>query len=349
MIAISSPDILKTTARESICGYFRRHPLNTAILAVLFLVIGTFDGNFSTANAQEWPNRPVRVIIPYGPGGISDVAGRITADRLSKMLGQPFVIESRGGAGGAIGTEYAVRSPNDGYTLYFGGGSQFSVVPLMQKLSYDPVKDLMPVSMITLNGMALAVNLDLPVRSTREFIDYARANPGRINYGSNGLGTSSHLVPAAFAARERLDMVAVPYQATPPSILALMTGTVHMFFGNISDVAESVRSNKVRLLAISTDKRIAQFPDTPTISETVPNFVMTAWNGYFAPANTPRPIIDRLSQALAAICRDPEVRKIMSNMGVDAIGGTPEHLAAAIQQDLPVYRAAAEAAGLRRQ
>jgi tripartite-type tricarboxylate transporter receptor subunit TctC len=156
-------------------------------------------------------------------------------------------------------------------------------------------------------------------------------------------------VPAAFAARERLDMVVVPYQATPPSIVALMTGTIHMFFGNVSDVAESVRGNKVRLLAISTDKRIAQFPDTPTISETVPNFVMTAWNGYFAPAGTPRPIIDRLSQALAAICRDPEVLKIMSNMGVDAIGGTPEHLAAAIQQDLPVYRAAAEAAGLRRQ
>jgi tripartite-type tricarboxylate transporter receptor subunit TctC len=241
-----------------------------------------------------------------------------------------------------------VRSPPDGYTLYFAGGGQFSVVPLMQKLSYDPVKDLTPVSMATVNGMAFAVNNDLPVHSIREFIDYARANPGKINYGATGLGASSHLAPAAFAARERLDLVVVPYTATPPSIVALINGTIQLFFGNVSDILGYAQAGKVRLLAFSTEKRLPQFPNIPTVSETVPKFVMTGWNGYFAPAGTPRPIVNRLAQAIAAVCRDPDVIKLMSELSVDAVGSTPGELAAAIEADLPIYRAAVEGAGLMR-
>jgi tripartite-type tricarboxylate transporter receptor subunit TctC len=325
------------------------HPLLYAAIRMAHVLLAAASVAGATiAHAQEWPARPVKVIVPYGPGGIADVLGRITAERLSKLLGQPFVIESRGGAGGSIGTEYAVRSPPDGYTLYFAGGGQFSVLPLMQKLNYDPIKDLVPVSMATLNGMAFAVNNDLPVHSIREFIDYARANPGKINYGATGLGASSHLAPAAFAAREHLDMVVVPYTATPPSIVALINGTIHVFFGNVSDIVGTVQGGKVRLLAFSTERRLAQFPDIPTVSETVPNFVMTGWNGYFAPAGTPRPIIDRLARAIALVCRDPEVIKILSELSVDAVGSTPEAFGAAIQADLPVYRAAVEAAGLMR-
>ena len=331
--------------QHSARGYLHLASLRTFIL--LFLVLSF--ALLGQAHAQDWPARTVRVVVPYGPGGIADVFGRLTADRLTKLLGQPFVVESRGGAGGAIGTEYVVRSPNDGYTLYFAGGGQFSVLPLMQKLAYDPLKDLTPVSMVTRNGMALAVNNDLPVRSTREFIDYVRANPGKVNYGSTGLGSSSHLAPAALAAHEKLDMVVVPYQATPPSILALISGTIQVFFGNVSDIVESARSGKVRLLAISSEQRVAQFPDVPTVAETVPGFVMSGWNGYFAPAGTPRSIVDQLSQAIATVCRDPEVVKIMGNTSVDAVGSTPEQLAAAIQQDLPIYRSAVEAAGLRKQ
>jgi tripartite-type tricarboxylate transporter receptor subunit TctC len=339
---VTNPTI---TAQHSARSYVHLASLRAAVLIFLILPIAPLG----QALAQYWPARTVRVVVPYGPGGIADVFGRITADRLTKLLGQPIVVESRGGAGGAIGTEYVVRSPNDGYTLYFAGGGQFSVLPLMQKLAYDPLKDLTPVSMVTRNGMALAVNNDLPVRSTREFIDYVRANPGKVNYGSTGLGSSSHLAPAALAAHEKLDMVVVPYQATPPSILALISGTIQVFFGNISDIVESARGGKVRLLAISSEQRVAQFPDVPTVAETVPGFVMTGWNGYFAPAGTPRSIVDRLAQAIATVCRDPEVVKIMGNMSVDAVGSTPEQLATAIQQDLPIYRVAVEAAGLRKQ
>ena len=286
--------------------------------------------------------------MPYGPGGISDILARLTADRMTKMFGQPFVIENRGGAGGVIGTEFAARSPNDGYTLYLGGGAQFSVNPLVKKLTYDPLTELTPISMVSINGMALTVHPDLPARSVREFIDFVRANPGKINYASAGLGQSSHLTPAAFAAREGLDMVVVPYQSTPAALVGLLSGAVQVFFGNVSDVLELVQSGKARMLAISTEERVAQFPNIPTVNETVPGFVMTGWIGYFAPAGTPRPIIDRVSKALVAICREPEVIRTMANVGIDAVGNSPEEFAAAIEADLPIVRSAVEAAGLLR-
>ena len=323
------------------CG---RSRVGVAISCLLWFV--TFAAWPDAVLAQEWPTHPVKIVVPYGPGGISDVLARITADRLSQMLGQRFFVETHPGANGAIGTEYAVRSAPDGYTLYHAGGSEFSVVPLMQKLTYDPVKDLQPISMTAVNGMALAVNRNLPVHSLGEFIAYVRANPGKVNYGSVGRGSSSDLVPAAFAAREGLHMVDVPYTATPPSIMAVVNGTIQVFFGNVSDIVAAARSGEVRLLAVSTAKRLPEFPDTPTVAETVPGFVMTAWNGYFAPARTPHPIIDRLSKAVATICRDPAVVKKMANLSLDAVGSTPEELAAAIQADLPIYRNAAKAAGL---
>jgi tripartite-type tricarboxylate transporter receptor subunit TctC len=298
------------------------------------------------AFAEDWPTRPVKVVVPYGPGGISDVLARMTADRLSEKLGQRFIVETHPGANGAIGTEYAVRSTADGYTLYHAGGAEFSVVPLMQKLAYDPLKDLTPVSMTAINGMALAINRDLPIHTLQEFIDYARTNPGKINYGSVGHGSSSDLTPAAFAARTGLKLVDVPYTATPPSILAVVSGQIQMFFGNVSDIVGSARAGEVRLLAVSTAKRLPQFPDIPTVSETVPGFVMTGWNGYFAPMGAPRPVIDKLSKAVQEICRDPEMVQKMANLSLQAAGSTPEELAAAIAQDLPVYREAAEAAGI---
>jgi tripartite-type tricarboxylate transporter receptor subunit TctC len=267
---------------------------------------------------------------------------------MTKMFGQPFVIENRGGAGGIIGTELAARSPNDGYSLYLAGGAQLTVNPLVKKLTYDPLRDLTPISMVSVNGMALTVHPDLPVRSVREIIAYVKANPGKVNYASAGLGQSSHLTPAAFAAREGLDMVVVPYQSTPAALVGLLSGAVQVFFGNVSDVLELVQSGKARMLAISTEKRVAQFPDIPTVSETVPGFVMTGWIGYFAPAGTPRPIIDRVAQAVVAICREPEVVNTMTNAGIDSVGNTPEEFAAAIAADLPIVRSAVEAAGLLR-
>jgi tripartite-type tricarboxylate transporter receptor subunit TctC len=309
----------------------------------MLLTLGTI-----APRAEEWPNHPVKMIVPYGPGGVTDVIARLVADRFTKALGQPFVLENRGGAGGAIGTELAARAPKDGYTIYLAGGAPLTVVPQMQKVSYDPVNDLIPIGMITNNAMAFTVHPDLPVHSLRGFFDYVKARPGMINYSVGGIGSSSQLAPALLAAREGLDMVAVPYQGMPPAISALLAGTVQMFFGNISDAIEPIRNGKFRLLAISSERRSRQFPDVPTVAETVPGFTMIGWHGVFVPSGTPQPIAERLSGALAAIGQDAEFIKILGNVGIDTVIGTPNDVAQAIQSDIVLYRAALDAAGLLR-
>jgi len=218
----------------------------------------------------------------------------------------------------------------------------------MQRLTFDPTKDLAPVGMVTVNGMALTVHPDLPVHSAREFIAYVRERPGQINYSVGGIGTLSHLAPALLSAREGLSMVAVPYQSMPPTITALLSGTVQVFFGNISDVVEPIRSGKVRLLAMSTEQRSPEFPDVPTLAETVPGFTMTGWHAAFVPAGTPRPIIEHLSAALAEVSRDPTVVKTLANLGIDTVSSTGEELAQAIQSDISLFKAALDAAGLLR-
>jgi len=318
-----------------------------AHIVAALLSTGVLFAN-AAASAQDWPNRPVKVIVPYGPGGVTDVIVRIYADRLSKAYGQPFVIENRAGAGGAIGTEYAARSAHDGYTIYCAGGAPLTIVPQMQKLSFDPAADLTPIAMITVNGMALTVHPDLPVRGLREFVDYVRARPGQINYSAGGIGTLSHLTPALLAARERLDMVTVPYQSMPPTVAALLSGTVQMFFGNISDIVEPIRTGKVRLLAMSTQSRAVEFPDVPTVAETIPGFVVTGWHGCFAPAGTPQKIVDHLSGTLAGISRDLTIMKTLGNLGIDTVSGTPEELGEAVRADTALLKTALEAAGLLR-
>ena len=312
------------------------------------LVVIVHAGIAIAGEEAQWPNRPVRIIVPYGPGGLSDLVVRMTAERLGQIFGQNFLLENRPGGGGIVGVQAAVRSPRDGYTLLQAGGTQFSVVPLLHQLNYDPLTDLAPISMIAENGMALAVNLDLPVHSVAELIDYAKANPGKLNYGTSGAGTSSHLVPAAFAARTGIDIVAVQYQSTPASVLGVVSGSIQMFFGNASDIIETARAGRVRLLALSNAARVAQFADVPTVAETVPGFVMTGWNGYFAPAGTPESIIGRMAHAVAAICREPEIIEKLRRLNIEPVGNSPQEVAAIIRRELPIYAAAVEAAGLLR-
>src|SRR5262245_61224296 len=192
------------------------HAVIATVIAGAVLALPT-----GPSSAQDWPNRPIKMIVPYGPGGVTDVIARLVADRFGKALGRPVVVENRGGAGGAIGTEAAARAPNDGYTIYLAGGAPLTVVPQLQNVSYDPIKDFAPVGMISYNPMAFTVVPDLPVRSLREFIDYVKARPGEVNYSVGGTGSSSQLAPALLAARLKLSMVAVPYQSMPPAISAL--------------------------------------------------------------------------------------------------------------------------------
>jgi tripartite-type tricarboxylate transporter receptor subunit TctC len=324
------------------------HGIKLRLLALLFAVCAAFALSAVVSRARDWPSHPVKIIVPYGPGGITDVIARVVADRLAQTFGQPFVLDNRGGAGGAIGTEFAARAPNDGYLIYIAGGSPLTVVPQIQKVSYDPTKALSPVSMISKNPMAFTVHPDLPIRSLAEFIDYVKARPGQISYSVGGIGSSSQLAPALLAAREGLDMLAVPYQGMPPAVSALLAGTVQMFFGNITDVIEQLRGGRFRLLAVSGEKRSAAFPDIPTVAETLPGFTMIGWHGVFVPAGTPRTVVDRLSGAITALASDPEFIKILGNLGIDSVGSTPGELALAIQSDIALYKPALAAAGLLR-
>lgn len=296
--------------------------------------------------AQDWPNRPVKVVAPVGPGGYSDIMARVTTDRLARTFGKPFIVENRAGAGGLIGTEYVTRSSPDGYTLWFGGGAQFTSAPLIKKLPYDPVAGLAPISMFVMNGLGLVVPPTLPVKSLTEFVTYAKARPGKINCGISGTGQSTHLAAALWASKEKLDLVMVPYPSVPAAMLGVMSGEVQMYLGNMVDLVEQVRSKKVRLLAVSSSKRLALFPDTPTFVEELGSFTFASWVGYFAPTGTPVGIIDRLSKAVSDVCREKEVVDLITGMGAECIGSSPGDLAASIQADLPFAKAAVDAAGV---
>jgi tripartite-type tricarboxylate transporter receptor subunit TctC len=299
------------------------------------------------ACAQDWPTRPIKVIVPYGPGGVSDTMARLTADRLSKALDQPVVIENKSGAGGSIGTEAAVRSPNDGYTLLFASASQLTVVPLTQKLKFDPVAGLTPISIVGENPMAIAVHPSLPVKSIPELIAHARANPGKVDYGTAGLGTNSHLTGAAFAAKLGLQLVPVPYKSATPAVTGLLAGEVPLYFGNTSDTLAHAKAGTVRVLAVTTPQRLPQFPDIPTVAESVPGFSWVSFNALFAPAGTPKPIVDKLARLVMEICRDPDFAQRLASLGVDAKSATPEETAAAVQEDLQRSAMAVDAAGIR--
>ena len=213
--------------------------------------------------AQQWPSRNVRVIVPYGVGGVTDIMARLTADRLSKSLKQTFVIENKVGAGGAIGVDAAIHSPQDGYTLLFIGSTLFTVLPLAQKVNYEPLKDLVPVSITGTNGMVMVVAKDAPYSTLREFLDYAKKNPSKITYSSGGPATNNHLSTAYLAGLQGLDMVHVPYAGGQKALTAVLSKDVQMHFGNSSDLIEPVRSGTVKALAVSTKTRMPQLPTCP--------------------------------------------------------------------------------------
>lgn len=296
---------------------------------------------------QQWPTRSVKVVVPYGAGGVTDTMARITADKLSKTLGQSFVIENRVGAGGAIGIDYAMGLPRDGYTILFVGSTLFTVLPLAQKVNYEPLKDLLPVSITGTNGMVMVVPKDSPFKTLKEFVDYARANPGKITYATGGPATNNHLATAYFAGREKLDMIHVPFKGGQPALTAVMSKSVDMLFSNSSDLIEPAKAGTVRAIAVSTPKRMPQLPDVPTVAETYPGYEYIAWNGYAVMGGVPQGVIKRLAEVLIPITRDPQVVQIFDKLGIEALGTTPEEALATIRKDMPIYSQIVHIAGVR--
>jgi len=280
------------------------------------------------AQAPEWPSRPVRFIVPYPPGGPTDIMGRIVAQAVQGPLGQPFVVENRAGANGLIGSEQAARAAPDGSTFLINASAHVIVPHLTPNMPIDVLADFAPVTNIAAVPLWLVVNPALPVRSVSELIAYARANPGKIAYASSSQGGAPHLAGELFKLMTGTDLVHVPYRGSGPAGQDLIAGTVQAMFDSVPASAGAVRDGRLRALGVTTRNRIAPFPDLPTIAEAgVPGFEISTWYGIWAPARTPPAIIARLQQAVAAAARNPETRARFDALGAEPVADSPEDYA----------------------
>jgi tripartite-type tricarboxylate transporter receptor subunit TctC len=300
------------------------------------------------AQTGDWPNRPVRVVCPYGPGGATDTQARIFSARLAAVHGQAFPVENRPGAGTAIGAEAVLRSPRDGYTIMFAAGGAVLATPRMQALTYDPARDFTGISIIGSNGNMLAVSRDFPARTLQEFVAYARANPGKLNGGHTGNGTSSHLSTLLLNVAAGLDIVPVAYAGVPQVLTDLMTNRIQLHFGSPADLLPQLQAGTLRILAGSGERRAPQLPDVPTVNEVYGGGSVVAWNGFFAATGTPRPIIDTIARTLVAASREPDVIRRLADLGIEPEGTTPEGVTAMIEKEAPQYDRLLRAAGLLR-
>jgi tripartite-type tricarboxylate transporter receptor subunit TctC len=320
-------------------------------LLTLPIAIATLQFVLSApAQSQDWPNRPVKIIVPFAPGGNADGMARIIGQRLGDVLGQNFVVENRTGAGGTIAVQDVARSPADGYTLLWGVQPQIVIIPAMQKVSYDPVKDLAPISVLATNPFVLVVNGKLPVKSVAELVTWAKSRPGKLSYGSSGIGSVAQLAMALFLKRAGLDMTPVHYRGNAPALADVVAGHVPVMFSSLADALPQAQAGNVRLLAMSGLKRAAQVPDVPTVDEAgYKGYNVITWNGLMAPAQTPKPIIDRIAAEVARAVKDPAFAERLTKFGVDPLGNSPEEFAKLIQQEIPVWIEAVEIAGVKTQ
>jgi len=317
----------------------------------LTLLVGATTLNLVLpAHSQEWPQKRIRVLVPFSPGGLTDVIARLIGQRLSEGLGQPFVIENMAGAGGAIAAGMVARAPADGYILFVGSLPQIAIVPAIEKASYDPAKDFAPISNIASAPFVLMVNRSVPAKTLKGFVDYVRTRPNQLTYASAGVGSLTHLSMALFLKRAGIEMIHVPYKGGAPALTDLVGGQVTSYFGTRADAVQQFETGTIRLLAVSDEKRSVQFPDVPTVAESgYPGFRTVTWNGLMAPAGTPQAIIDKLAGAVQRITKDHAFVQSLTNIGGDPIGDRPQEFAATIAADVPLWAEAVRIAGAKTQ
>jgi tripartite-type tricarboxylate transporter receptor subunit TctC len=299
--------------------------------------------------AQSYPTRPVRLVITYPPGGTTDFVGRPVAQKLSELLGQPVVVDNRGGAGGVIGTMIVAQAPPDGYTLLLGTSSGMLINPLLQsKLPYDGFRDFAPVSRTNINPQALVANGALPANSVKELIAHARANPGKLNVASSGVGTPNHLGAEMLKYLAKIDIVHVAYKGGGPAMTDLIAGQVQLQFSSIPTVLTHVKAGRIKILAIGSGKRSPALPDVPTIAEAgVPGYEYTTWYGIFAPRGTPAPMISRLNGAVVQAVLSPEVSQRLMPQGAEPSPSTPQELTQYMKEESARWAKVIKAANIR--
>ena len=303
-----------------------------------------------TTYAQQgtYPDKPIRLIVPYPPGGGTDVIARIVQDRLRAALGQAIVIENRGGAGGSIGTELAAKSPPDGYTVLFTLSSHTINPAIFPKLSFDTARDFEPIGTVCSLPQILVANPAFSANTVSELVAMAKEKPGALSYASVGNGSPGHLAGEMMKLRTATQMTHIPYRGGGPAVIDVMSGQVPLLWVSIPAAAQFVKQKQLKALAVSTIKRSAAFPDVPTIQESgIADFEVDSWYAMFVPAKTPRSIVDRLNAALNAVLKEPEIREKLLAQGSEAVGGTPEQLGALVNAELPKWAKLVKDAGIK--
>jgi tripartite-type tricarboxylate transporter receptor subunit TctC len=303
------------------------------------------------AQAEEYPDRPVKVIVPTPPGGPVDVIARIAANSLQTTLGKAFVVENRAGAGNTIGSKDAAEAAPDGYTLLYSSASGLVIAPLLHPdAGYDPIKSFDPIALVGESSNILVVNPAVPAKTVQELVAYAKANPGKVNFSSGGIGVLPHLIGEMFKARAGIDIVHVPYKGGGPSINDVVAGNVQMTFEGTSVLLPLIEAGRLRALAVTTAKRIPQLPDVPTMVESgFPNFVSASWTGFLAPAHTPTPIIAKLNASINTSLKTEELKTALARLSNEPLGGTPADFTAVIKGDLGKWSPIVNALGLNKQ
>jgi tripartite-type tricarboxylate transporter receptor subunit TctC len=290
--------------------------------------------------AQDvWPSRTITFVLPYAPGGYTDLVARLTARYVEKALGKTVVVDSRAGGGGIVGTQAVVNAAPDGYTFCVCSIGAISIAPFAQKIGYDPVQDLAPVGLVSSIVQAVIVRKDLPAKTMGEFVAYAKANPGKLNYGSSGAGGLTHYSVELFQARTGTKAVHIPFKGGAPSTAAVVSGDVDFAFGNITDALPQIEAGTVRALAVTSLERSPYLPDVPSVHETViSGFLVETWNGIMAPAKTPEPIIRRMAEILIQMADDPETKEAMRKTGAATVKTTPEQFRAQIALEMAQWK-----------
>ena len=286
-----------------------------------------------TAHAQDYPTKPIRLVVPFAAGGALDTFARIFAPKLQQALGQPVLVENKPGAGSMLGTEMVARSPADGYTVLIPGSS-LVIGPLLSPVNFDPIKDFAPVIQVAAAVNVLVVNAEFPVKSVQELIQYLKANPGKVSYGSAGSGTTPHLQGELLKSLAGVEMTHIPYKGSAPALIDLVAGRVQVMFDPLASAGPFIKSGKLRALAVTTAARSPSAPELPTVSEAgVPGFETTPWVGVVVPAGTPKPIVNRLNHEFANLLKAADVKERLQSMGFDIVVSTPGEFGKFIASD----------------
>ena len=317
------------------------------LLAALVAVAALWASPSTALAQQDYPNKPVKWIVPYPPAGTTDVLARMVAQWLTEKMGQPFVVENRPGAGNNLGTEAVIKSPPDGYTMLLVNPANGINATLYKNLNFNFIRDIAPVAGIVRTPNVMEVTNSLPVKTVKEFIDYCKANPGKINMASSGNGTSVHLSGELFKFMTGCDMVHVPYKGAGPALVDLIGGQVHVLFDNLPSSIGHIRGGRLRALGVTSEGREPSLPGVPTVGETVPGYEATAWFGIGMPKGTPREIINKVNAEVNRALADPKMRERLAELGGKPIAGTPEDFGRVIAAETAKWEKVVTASGAK--